>query len=367
MQLATTRNNADTSKQSCANRASALPESRNQDRVKRNKRSDIYSLKRRHDAPEEPRASSAAVSCAAPPLEPSVNQITTGREDFIGCWNEILTPKWIRFRDLLSGNGKVHSDLAMPRFGIRAGDRVLDFGCGFGETSLELGRLVGPSGEVLGLDCASAFIEIANRERDEAGLLHVRYEIGDAQQHLLSENYYDVAFARFGVMFFESSVRALRNVGRALRPGGKLCLIAWRGLADNPAWVAAKTVVREYLPAPSSSAPSCGPGPFSWADEQADRDMLAAAGFTRVELFERSDVDICVGRTVEEAIDYQILVGPSGEIVRLAGAEGQRRMPEIRARLAELFREHLREDGVFLPSSSWLISATHMKESHRVD
>lgn len=293
---------------------------------------------------------------------------TTASEDFIGCWNEILTPKWLRFRHLLSGNGKQHSDIALPRFGIRAGDRVLDFGCGFGETSLELGRMVGPSGQVLGLDCTSAFIEIANRERDDAGLPNVRYELGDAQVHPLPESYYDVAFARFGVMFFESATRALRNIGRALAPDGKVCLIVWRGLADNPAWAAAKTVVREYVPVASPSAQSCGPGPFSWADEQTDRDMLAAAGFAHVELFERCDIDICVGRTVDEAIDYQILVGPSGELVRLAGAEGQRRMPEIRARLTELFRDHLREDGVFLPSSSWLISArkTPVKESLRV-
>jgi SAM-dependent methyltransferase len=291
-------------------------------------------------------------------LEPTVTQAANVRDEFIACWNDILTPKWLRFRHLLSGNGQLHSDLAMPRFGIRRGDRVLDFGCGFGETSLELGHLVGPSGEVMGLDCTSAFIDIANRERDEAGLTNVRYELGDAQTHALAEGHYDVAYARFGVMFFESSVRALRNVGRALRPGGKLCLIVWRGLADNPAWSAAKTVVRECLSAPTPSAATCGPGPFSWADEETDRAMLAAAGFARVEVFERCDVDICVGRTIEEAIDYQLLVGPSGELVRLAGEEGQRRKPELRARLADLFRAYLRDDGVFMPSSTWLISAT---------
>lgn len=288
-----------------------------------------------------------------------MTQTTTAREDFIACWNDILTPKWLRFRHLLSGNGKLHSDLAMPRFGIRRGDRVLDFGCGFGETSLELGQLVGPSGEVVGLDCTSTFIDVANRERDEAGLSHVRYELGDAQVHPLPASHYDVAYARFGVMFFESSVRALRNVGRALRPGGKLCLIVWRGLADNPAWSAAKDVVREYLPPPAPSAATCGPGPFLWADEQTDRAMMAAAGFAHVGLFERCDIDICVGRTIDEAIDYQLLVGPSGELVRLAGDEGQRRMPELRMRLAEMFRAYQRPDGVFMPSSTWLISATH--------
>lgn len=284
--------------------------------------------------------------------------IAKENEDFIGCWNEILTPKWVRFRHLLSGNGKIHSDIAMPRFDVKPGSRVLDFGCGFGEASLELGRLVGPSGEVLGLDCTSAFLEIANRERDEAGLPHVRYELGDAQTHPLRESYYDVAFARFGVMFFESAVRALRNVHRALRPGGKVCLIVWRTLADNPAWGAAKTVVAEYLPPPPEDAQTCGPGPFSWADEETDREMLRAAGFTRVELFEQIDADLCVGRTVEEAIDFQILVGPSGEIIREAGEEGQRRLPEIRARLTEMLRDRARcEEGVFLPSSTWMITA----------
>jgi SAM-dependent methyltransferase len=283
---------------------------------------------------------------------------TVGENDaFIGCWNDVLTPKWIRFRHLLSGNGKRHSDVALPRFDIRPGNRVLDIGCGFGETCLELARIVGPSGEVVGLDCTGEFLKIANQERDETGLNQVRYELGDAQGHPLCDSYYDVVFARFGVMFFESAVRALRNAHRALRPGGKVCLIVWRSLADNPAWAAAKNVVLEHLPPPGQGAQTCGPGPFSWADEDTDRQMLAAAGFPNVELFERVDVDICVGRTVDEAIEYQILVGPSGEIVREAGEDGQRRLPEIRAKLSRLMQANLRADGVYLPSSSWMIVA----------
>jgi ubiquinone/menaquinone biosynthesis C-methylase UbiE len=282
---------------------------------------------------------------------------TTAQENegFIDCWNNVLTPKWVRFRHLLSGNGKRHSDIALPRFDIRPRMKVLDIGCGFGETCLEIGRLVGPSGEVLGLDCTDEFLKIANQERDAAGLRNVRYEVGDAQVHALPENYFDVAFARFGVMFFESAVRALRNTHRALKPGGKVCLIVWRRLSDNPAWGEAKKVVLEFLPPPGDNAQTCGPGPFSWGDEATDREMLAAAGFKTVESFERVDVDICVGRTVEEAIDYQLLVGPSGEIVREAGAEGQRLLPEIREKLAALMRANLREDGVYLPSSSWAI------------
>lgn len=278
-------------------------------------------------------------------------------DDFIHCWNEILTPKWIRFRHLLSGNGKMHSDRSLARLPLSQGARVLDFGCGFGETSLEFGRRVGPTGEVVGLDCTQSFLAIAERERDEAGLRQVAFVLGDAQVHPLPEDHFDLAYARFGVMFFESSVRALRNVHRALVPGGTLALVVWRSLADNPAWGLAKDVVREVLPPPADTAQTCGPGPFSWADEATDRAILEASGFHSVDTFERVDVDICVGTTLEEAIDYQLLVGPSGEIVREAGALGQRALPELRERLAARLQPYLRQEGVYLPSSTWFIAA----------
>lgn len=285
-----------------------------------------------------------------------MSNTTDQNQDFIACWNEILTPKWLRFRHLLSGNGQIHSAIALPSFGIREGDRVLDVGCGFGETALEIGRMVTPAGEVLGLDCTQAFLDIADRERDQAGLPHVRYALGDAQVYPLPANHFDVVFSRFGVMFFESAVRALRNAHHALVPGGKLCLIVWRSLADNPCWAEAKKVALELLPPPAGGQ-TCGPGPFSMADEETDRAMLAAAGFPEVERFERIDAEVCIGRDLEEAIDYQLLVGPSGEIVREAGELGRERLPELRDRLEQRFRPHARPDGVWMQSSTWAITA----------
>ncbi|MFZ1866336.1 MAG: methyltransferase domain-containing protein [Polyangiales bacterium] len=276
---------------------------------------------------------------------------------FVECWNEILTPKWIRFRHLLSGNGKIHSDIAYADFGIRKGDKVLDIGCGFGETALEIADIVGPSGEVVGIDCTDSFLNIAERERYDAGIKNVRYELGDAQVCDLPGNYFDVAYSRFGVMFFQSAVRALRNAHHALKPGGKLCLIVWRSLADNPCWGAAKEVALRHLPPPGENASTCGPGPFSMASEETDRAMLEAAGFSTVELFKRIDADVCIGRDIEEAIDYQLLVGPSGEIVREAGEEGKRKLPAVRRDLHAFLKPYRRDGGVFMPSSTWAIMA----------
>ncbi len=279
-------------------------------------------------------------------------------DDFISCWNEILVPKWNRFRHLLSGNGAIHSTIAYKDFGFRPGDKVLDIGCGYGETCLEIGDMVTASGEVLGIDCTDAFLDIANAERDLAGMDHVRFEVADAQRCDLPGGYYDAAFARFGVMFFQSAVMAMRNAHRALKPGGKLCLIVWRTIGDNPCWGAAKAIALKHLPPPGDAARSCGPGPFSWADEETDRAMLKSAGFTNIELFKRIDADVRVGTSVDEAVDYQILVGPSGEIIREAGDEGQRKLPLIRKEMADYMRRHVRADGtVWLPSSTWAIMA----------
>ena len=85
--------------------------------------------------------------------------------------------------------------------------------------------------------------------------------------------------------------------------------------------------------------------------------MLKAAGFENVELFKRIDADVFMGKTVEEAIDFQILVGPSGEIIREAGAEGERQLPNIRRNLTAYLEPHMREDGVYLPSSTWAFRA----------
>jgi len=286
-----------------------------------------------------------------------MTEVASENLGFVECWNEILTPKWIRFRHLLSGNGKIHSDLAYADFDIRPGDKVLDIGCGFGETALEIGEMVGPSGEVVGIDCTDTFLEIADQERDASGARNVRYQVGDAQNCDLPESYFDVAYSRFGVMFFQSAVRALRNAHHALKPGGKVCLIVWRTLADNPCWGAAKEIVLQHLPPPGENASTCGPGPFSMASEETDRAMLQAAGFPQIEVFRRIDADVCVGRNIEEAIDYQILVGPSGEIVREAGEEGQRKLRDIRDDLRRFLTAYARDEGVFMPSSTWAIMA----------
>lgn len=275
--------------------------------------------------------------------------------EFIDVWNQILVPKFLRFRSIVIGNLGAHGEVALRKHPAQPGERVLDVGCGFGDSSLELARMVGPGGSVLGIDGAEGFIELARKEAAAAGADNLRFELADAQTFAF-EPAFNLCFSRFGTMFFQAPVAAMRNLGRALVPGGRLLMVVWRALDEN-AWVALpKRVVSKHLPPPPDDGRSCGPGPFSMADRDTVTDILRAAGFGAIE-FERVDLDVSVGDGVREAIEFQMQLGPAGEIVREAGEQAEAKRALIEAELQAALAPYMTERGVVLGSSSWTVTA----------
>ncbi len=285
--------------------------------------------------------------------------ISPNREH-IRIWNDVIAPKFTRFRKVCVAAAEAHSRLALESFAIPWGGRVLDVGCGFGDTTLDLARRVGSSGHVLGIDCSHGLLEIARADRLRSGLRNVELVDGDAESHSFTPDF-DVCFSRFGTMFFRNPVAGLRNMRRALVPGARLLMIVWRGLEDNPFMRLPKRVALAHLPAHSSEAPSCGPGPFSMADRETVTEMLSSAGFVDVD-FRRMDLEVTAGDTVENALAFALALGPAGEIVREAGQRGEAKLPLIEAELRAVFVRHLRDEGVFLGSSSWAITATNPRK-----
>jgi len=278
--------------------------------------------------------------------------------EFVKFWNTVLAPKFIRFKHILVGGLTLHSEAIFPTLPVREGDRVLDVGCGFGDTAIKLARLVGTSGEVVGVDCCDAFLEIADKEVKASGFANIRLMRGDAEVSLPSDSF-DFVFARFGTMFFANPVAGLRNMRRSLRPGGQMVHIVWRNRADNPWLSMARDVVLRFLPPPGEDAQTCGPGPFSMSDESTVRAMMKAAGYVDVE-FCRVDAPVLVGKDVTDAIDFQLAIGPAGEVFREAGAQAEQERPQIEAALAEAInRQKTSAEGIVMPSSSWVISGAN--------
>ena len=287
----------------------------------------------------------------APAIAPAAED-----SEFVQFWNDVLAPKFIRFKHILVGGLSRHSDAVFPTLPVRSGDQVLDVGCGFGDTAIRLAGQVGATGLVVGIDCCEAFLDQARAEMKSRGVTNLSFVRGDAE-YALPTNHYDFVFARFGTMFFANPVAGLRNMREALRPGGRMVHIVWRERADNPWLSMAKDVVLKYLPAPGSDAQTCGPGPFSMADQAMVREMMKAAGYDRIE-FRRVDAPVLVGKDVDDAIAFQLAIGPAGEVFREAGALAEAKRAEIEAALAAAINAQKKaSDGVVMDSSSWVISA----------
>lgn len=278
--------------------------------------------------------------------------------DFVQFWNEVLAPKFIRFKHILVDGLSQHSEAVFPQLPVHTGDRVLDVGCGFGDTALKLSSLVGPDGEVVGVDCCDAFLDYARKEAESQNAGNIRFERGDAEIALPMTEF-DFVFARFGTMFFANPVAGLRNMRKALRPGGRMVHIVWRNRADNPWLSMAKDVVLEFLPQPGADALTCGPGPFSMANEDTVRAMMQSAGYENIEL-RRVDAPVLVGNDAADAIAFQLAIGPAGEVFREAGEEAEEKREEIEAALAKAInRQKSSASGIVMDSSSWVISATN--------
>jgi ubiquinone/menaquinone biosynthesis C-methylase UbiE len=276
-------------------------------------------------------------------------------DTFTAFWNDVLVAKFERFRNIMLGGLSYHSAVPLAKLKLPGGASAVDVGCGWGDTAIELARAVGPSGTVLGLDCCDAFLDKGRRDAAAEGLANVRFVCADVQTFRF-ERRFDFAFSRFGMMFFANPVAAMRNVRSALKPGAELMFITWRGLDDNPFLGMAKTVVSRFLPPPGENAQTCGPGPFSMANPDIVTAQLSAAGFTDAS-FDRVDGPVMIGRDVDQAVEFQLALGPAGEIFREAGPLAEAQRPQIVAALRDGLAHHLRADGVWMDSSSWTIRA----------
>jgi ubiquinone/menaquinone biosynthesis C-methylase UbiE len=284
-----------------------------------------------------------------------MGESATLNDEYTAFWNDVLAAKFDRYRDILQRGLTYHSDVPLASLQLAPGSKVLDVACGWGDTAIELARIVGPTGEVVGLDCCEGFLEQGRRDAKAAGVTNVRFVAADVQTYPF-EPQYDFCFSRFGMMFVGNPVAAMRNIRTALKPGARLMFIVWRTIADNPWLRVPKEVVLGFLPPPGEGAQTCGPGPFSMASTDVVAAQLKAAGFVDPR-FERNDGPVRVGRSVDEAMRFQLAIGPAGEIFREAGELATKRQTEIEQALRKELARHEQDGEIVMQSSSWTITA----------
>ncbi len=231
---------------------------------------------------------------------------------------------------------------------IGASDQVLDIGCGTGQTTRDAARAA-VSVSALGIDLSSQMIELARRLAAAEGVANARFEQADAQIYPFEAEAFDVVISRTGAMFFADPVAAFRNIGGALRPSGRLALLAWQALPRNEwirEFVTALTAGRDLPPPPPDA-----PGPFSLANPDRVRSILTGAGFSDLQLGGLT-APMYFGADTEDA--YRFVVGLSGWMLEGLDEAGRARaLDALRATIAAHDTGH----GVIYDSAAWIITA----------
>lgn len=233
---------------------------------------------------------------------------------------------------------------------IGPADRVLDVGCGAGRSTLEAARMASGGGAT-GIDLSTRMLELARKRCANEGLANAHFIRGDAQVFPFESGSYDVAMSCFGAMFFNDPASAFTNIGRGLRAGGTLALLAWRSLQEND-WLMslrdALAVGRE-LPLPPPDAPT----PFSLAEPDRVRRILGSVGFDDVVL-EAIDEPMYLGADAADALAFAKTMGIVEGLTDGLDADTK---AQAMSNLAQLYQDSESTDGVLAGSAAWLITA----------
>lgn len=274
--------------------------------------------------------------------------------DQIAYWNGPGGKHWTERQELQDIVLGPVSEVLIDRAAIKAGERVIDVGCGCGATSFDLAKKVDQGGHITGVDISEPMLGRA-RELTPAGA-PVEFVLADATVYPFAPASTDLLFSRFGVMFFAQPSDSFSNMRKALRPGGRLVFACWRTPRDNPWMMIGLKEAYKFVPKLPEMKPD-DPGPFSFADEERVRRILTESGFTDIGL-ERVDLalDIAIGRGLEAAIETVLAIGPTS---RALENQPKDKVEAATQSIRTVLASHQKGETIPLGGSIWVVTASN--------
>ena len=159
--------------------------------------------------------------------------MATDNSEQIADWNGVMGRQWAARQREIDSSISPFGDAALKTAAPMPGERVIDIGCGCGDTSIALAQQVGAEGAVLGVDISAPMLEVARTRAASLQLPHLEFREADASTASLPARN-DLLYSRFGVMFFDQPVPALAHARQALRNGGRLVFVCWRSPRETP-------------------------------------------------------------------------------------------------------------------------------------
>lgn len=265
-------------------------------------------------------------------------------------WAEEAGPRWVRDRARHDAELAPMLDALLAAAAPRPGERVVDVGCGAGTSTLAVAELVGPAGQVIGLDVSPPLIAELDRRIAAGGTSTVSTVCADAE-HAVLPGPFDLLVSRMGVMFFLDQPAAWRNLHAAMAPGGRAAVVVWQEQSANP-WMSVPATAALQVSPPDAPPPRPGePGPHGLADRALTTSWLTTAGWQDV-AFTGVRPLIELGSDLDNAVEQVSALASVGGAIERVGAELV--VPAVRAALAP----YVDTDGaVRMGSAAWVITA----------
>lgn len=272
-------------------------------------------------------------------------------------WNGEAGKRWAQEDETMARLLRPVSAALLDHAGVEGCRNALDIGCGGGSQTMMLAEQLGPGASVLGVDISEPMLEVARSKTAGAGdnRADVTFMQADAASHSFETDDFDLAFSRFGVMFFDEPAAAFSNIRKALRPQAHLAFCCWQALKDNDWTRIPLQAALQHLPPPEKPDPHA-PGPFAFADPQRVEEILHSAGFRdiAVESFAR-DIRFGEAPTLPESVRKLAMIGP---VSRLIAGQEPAVLERVFASMEEVLAPYYSEGALNLPGAIWFVTAT---------
>jgi ubiquinone/menaquinone biosynthesis C-methylase UbiE len=269
-------------------------------------------------------------------------------------WNEAVGDAWVEHAAHFDATLEPFGEAVMQRLTLRPGDRVVDIGCGTGATTIRLADTVQP-GLVTGVDLSLPMLHLAQQRVAALGISNVTFSAADVQTDPLEAGVFDVAYSRFGVMFFSDPAVAFTNIGKSLRPGGQLGFVCFQTPAENPFIVVPIMAAAAHLRLQPPANPD-EPSPFALANHDRTSSILRKAGFSDVTI-ESGPTEAVLGQTNDlRALAQRLLEQNPSVAPALAAASPTEREGAIEAS-AHALAPYLIDGEVKLRAGTWIVTA----------
>ena len=280
-----------------------------------------------------------------------MSEVNKNQKDF---WSGKGGDIWVERQNAMDTMLSPLGEAALNKLNFNEEENVLDIGCGCGHTTLNIAKRIGPSGNVTGLDISEPMLKRAKETAVEMSITNTSFKCVDVQTEELGDQIYSSAFSRFGVMFFEDSVAAFKNINKSLISGGYLSFVCWQSPAVNPWQSLFIQEVKKFLDLPSP--PPRSPGPFAFMESEYVSSILEESKFQDITIEgHEAEVNMFSGRSLSDSVKDYISINPV--VTQMLKESSENQIAEIVNSGIEAFSPYYSEKGLIFPSATWLVTA----------